>query len=260
MTRKARLLPLAMVMFVAMSIAARGSSPTRLVTSCSLEGPSFAHWLGCGEGGVDLLAWVAHASLRGILLACAVALWGMGFGTWVGAGAALARGKVERAIERTCDLLQAFPSFLLALALLASVRRPGRLELAFVFGITAWTPFARLALAETRVLRDAVFVQAARALGARPSDLVFKHMVPQLVPVVAVQLGSTAAALLVSEAALSFLGFGPSDGVSLGALLDQGVGVMLRAPHVLAVGAIGIITCSSALLAAGTAFDARARP
>ena len=65
--------------------------------------------------------------------------------------------------------------------------------------------------------------------------------------VVAVQLGSTAAAIVVGEAALGFVGLGPRGGVSLGAVLDQGVAAMLRAPHVLAVGAVVLLLMVFAL-------------
>jgi ABC-type dipeptide/oligopeptide/nickel transport system permease subunit len=124
-----------------------------------------------------------------------------------------------------------------------------------VFALTAWAPFARLALAQARVLRDAQFVEAARALGRRRGAILLHHIVPGLLTVGAVQLGSTGAAIVVSEAALAFVGMGPRSGVSLGSVLDQGVAAMLRAPHVLAVGALGVIATSAALLAAGRVVD-----
>jgi ABC-type dipeptide/oligopeptide/nickel transport system permease subunit len=130
-------------------------------------------------------------------------------------------------------------------------------HLGFVFALTAWAPFARLALAQTRVLRDAAFVEAAVALGSGRSRVVFVHLLPNLFGIVAVQLGGTAAAIVVSEAALAFVGFGTRDGVSLGAILDQGVSAMLRAPHVLVVGALSVFGVSVALMIAGRAFDPR---
>ena len=67
-------------------------------------------------------------------------------------------------------------------------------------------------------------------------------------------------AIVVSEAALSFVGLGPRDGVSLGAVMDQGVAAMLRAPHVLVVGALAIFVTSASMLIAGRAAGARAEP
>ena len=69
------------------------------------------------------------------------------------------------------------------------------------------------------------------------------------------QLGSAGAAIVVSEAALAFVGFGPRDGVSLGTVLDQGTAAMLRAPHVLVVGALSVFVTSAAMLVAGRALD-----
>ncbi len=230
-------------------------APGRLEPSRAWCAPSMDRPLGCGEAGVDLLAMVASAVLRGVALALVVALVGFAVGTPLGAAAALARGRAERFLERACDLLQAFPSFILALAVLGAVRSPSRVHLGAVFILTAWAPFARLALSQTRVLRDASFVEAAGALGRGRAGVLAVHVVPNLLGVVAVQLGSTAAAIVVSEAALTFVGLGPHDGVSLGGVLDQGVAAMLRAPHVLVVGAIAVAATSAAMLLSGRAAD-----
>lgn len=247
--------PLAAILVASSAVAAGSRSPTRLDPSQSWAAPSVAWPLGCGEAGVDLLALVAHAVQRGVVLAGLVAFAGFALGCPLGAAAGLARGRFERAVSRACDLVQAFPTFLLALVVLSAVRAPTRAHLGAVFLLTAWAPFARLALAQTRVLRDAAFVEAARALGGNRARVVWRHLLPNLLGVVAVQLGSTAAAIVVSEAALAFVGFGTRDGVSLGAVLDQGVSAMLRAPHVLLVGAAGVFCTSVALMIAGRAFD-----
>lgn len=257
-----RVAPLALVVGAAALVALTARSPVHLEPELSWAPPSLRFPLGCGEGGVDLLALVAHATLRAVVLAACVALVGFAVGCPLGAAAALLRGRLERAVVRACDLVQAFPTFLLALVVLSAVPSPTRAHLGVVFALTSWAPFTRLALAETRVLRDQAFVEAARALGVSAPGVVFRHLVPNLLGVVAVQLGGTAAAVVVSEAALSFVGFGTRDGVSLGAVLDQGVSAMLRAPHVLFTGAAAVFVTSVSLMAAGRAFDpgfARAR-
>ena len=248
-----RRLPLLLVFLVSTAVVLFGhGSPTRLDPTLAWTAPSSARLFGSGEGGVDLLSLTAHAELRGIVLAVLVALGGFVLGTPLGAAAAFARGRFERGVARTCDLLQAFPTFLLALVVLSAVRSPTRWHLGLVFSLTAWAPFARLALAQARVLRAAAFVDASIALGQTPPRVFWHHVLPNLLGVVKVQLGSTASAIVVSEAALAFVGFGPHDGVSLGNVLDQGVAAMLRAPHVLTVGALTVfVTSASMLLAAG---------
>lgn len=255
--RVLRALPLGIVLAIVTAVAAGARSPTRLDPDLSWAPPSARFPLGCGEAGVDLLALVAHATQRGVVLAVAVSVFGFAVGSPLGAAAGVARGRLERAVARACDLVQAFPTFLLALVVLSAARAPTRTHLGLVFALTAWAPFTRLALAQTRVLRDATFVEAARALGGGRARVVLRHLVPNLLGVVAVQLGSTAAAVVVSEAALSFVGFGTRDGVSLGAILDQGVSSMLRAPHVLFVGAASVFLASITLMLAGRAFDPR---
>jgi peptide/nickel transport system permease protein len=243
----------ALVVASAAASALAARAPDRLDPARAWCAPSWERPFGCGEAGVDLFSLVSSAELRGILLAVAVAAFGFALGTPLGAAAALERGRLERAVDRACDLLQAFPTFLLALAVLSAVRVPSRVHIGLVFALTAWAPFARLALVQTRVLRDAQFVEAAKALGAGRAAVLLRHVVPNVLGVVAVQLGSTGAAIVVSEAALSFVGLGPPDGVSLGCVLDQGVAAMLRAPHVLVVGALSVFATSAAMLIAGKA-------
>ena len=254
-SRFATLVPLAAVLAVAGAVSLSSRSPLLLTPELSWAAPSWERPFGSGEGGVDLLAVVGNASLRAVVLAAVVALVGFVVGCPLGATAAVVRGRFERVVTRACDLVQAFPTFLLALVVLSAVRSPSRVDLGFVFILTAWAPFTRLALAQTRVLREQAFVEAARALGGSPARVIVNHLVPNLLGVVAVQLGGTAAAVVVSEAALSFVGFGARDGVSLGVVLDQGVSAMLRAPHVLLVGAGAVFFTSVSLMAAGRAFD-----
>ena len=222
-------------------------SPTRLHLERSWEAPSWTLPLGAGEGGLDLLAVACHGTARGLALALGVAAFGFVAGTPLGAAAGLAGGTRASLLARACDLVQAFPSFLLALAVLTAVRSPGRLHIGLVFCLTAWAPFARLALLQTTVLRGAAFIEAARALGAPAGRVVLRHVLPNLLGPVAVQLGSAAAAVVLGEAALGFLGLGPRDGVSLGSLLEQGSAGMLRAPHVLLVGAVAVAAVSGSL-------------
>jgi len=250
-----RALPLALLA-AATTIALVGvGDPTKLTPELAWAPPGPGRVLGSGEGGVDLLAVLAHAEAKSLALATIVSALGFAVGVPVGAAAALARGTFERVVSRACDLLQAFPSFLLAMAVLSAVRSPSRLHLGCVFLITAWVPFARLALAEARVLRSAAFVEAARALGLSPAAVLARHVVPNVVGVAAVQLGASGAALVVGEAALSFVGLGARDGVSLGALLDQGVVSMLRAPHVLVLASSAVFLSSAAMMAAGRALE-----
>ncbi len=253
-----RLLPLALVVALALVAASRGSA-TYLVPEDAFAAPSLRHPFGCAETGIDFAALLGVGLLRGLGLAVVVALFGFSVGTTVGVGAALRGGALERVLLRTCDLLQAFPSFLLAMVLLSAVRAPSRVHLACVFAVTAWAPFARLAAMETRVLRGAAFVEASLALGRGLLGTARVHILPNVLPTVAVQLGASAAATIVGEAGLAFVGFGPRDGVSLGGALDQAVAGVFRAPLLLGVARLAVFLGSAALVRASTVFSPRKR-
>lgn len=246
--RPVELLPLSLLVIgVSLVVLLAEGDPARLHLARSWTGPSADHWLGFGDAGVDLGLLAAHATFRALLLAAVVACFGFVVGTGLGAGAGLRGGALERWALRACDLVQSFPTFLLALAVLSAVRVPSRLHIGVVFCISAWAPFARLALAQTRSLRESQFVEAARALGASSFRVVLGHVIPNLLGPVAVQLGTAAAGVVIGETALGFVGLGPPDGVSLGSLLEQGTLGMLRAPHVLAVGALSVLCVSGSL-------------
>jgi peptide/nickel transport system permease protein len=196
---------------------------------------------------VDVLAVVSHGTFRALCLAASVTAFGFMVGVPFGTVAALSAPGRQRWVLRLCDLVQSFPTFLLALAVLSAVRVPSRWHIGLVFSIAVWAPFARMALVQARVVADSGFVEAARALGASRRRVVFGHVLPNVLAPVAMQLGTAAAGVVLGETALGFVGLGPRDGVSLGALLEQGTVGMLRAPHVLVAGAVAVILVSGSL-------------
>lgn len=240
--------PLLLVLLVVGSYCALSQQdPGRMELSQSWNGPSLSRPLGSGEGGIDLMSFVAHATWQVLLLGAFVAILAFGAGTLLGSLAGLIKGWFANALLRVCDLVQSFPSFLLALAVLSAVDTPRRWHLALVFSISAWAPFARIALVQARALSVAQFVEAARAAGASRWEVTLHHIIPNLLGPVAIQMGTAAAGVVLGETGLSFVGLGPADGVSLGSVLEQGTLGMVRAPHVLAVGASAIVIVSGSL-------------
>lgn len=246
-----RFLPLAFVAVVGVLLVVIAPSGSRLSPAHAFEIPSWRAPLGYGEAGVDLAYNVGLGMLRSIALACGVGVIASVVGVGLGALAGLRGRGADDALERACDLVQSFPSFFLALAVLATVRSPTRLHIGAVILLTAWAPFARLAVAEVRVLRRAPFVEAARALGRSEPAIAWVHLAPNLAALSLVQLGSTMAAVVLGEAAFAFVGLGPGDEASLGALVEQGVACLARSPHVLLVAATAIVSLNAALLRVG---------
>ncbi|MGC4070328.1 MAG: ABC transporter permease [Polyangiaceae bacterium] len=239
--------PLVLLTVSAGTLALSNRTPARLELPRTFAGPMPSHPLGFGEGGLDLGAFAGHACLRVLVLALTVAGVSCAIGSFIGVIAAQRRNIVEHVIVRACDLVQAFPSFLLALAVLSAVAVPERWHLAIVFSLLGWAPFARLTHALARGLFRSEFVLAARAFGASRLHVGWFHVVPHLVGPLAVQMGASAAGVVLGEASLGFIGLGPSDGISLGALLEQGTAAMFREPRVLLVASSTIALTSGAL-------------
>ena len=138
-----------------------------------------------------------------------------------------------RSTERSshlADVVQAFPGIVLYVAILALVNTPGVTHVIIALCVPSWVLYARIARAEALSLRDAEFVQAAVVLGAKPGRVLGKHVLPNLVGPIVIQATSGVGGVILAESTLSFLGLGPSGGVSWGALLDQGSAVLVALP------------------------------
>jgi ABC-type dipeptide/oligopeptide/nickel transport system permease subunit len=98
----------------------------------------------------------------------------------------------------------------------------------------------------SRKLVVADFVIAARAYGASRTGMLFRHIVPHVLGPIAIQAGTVAAGVVIGESALAFVGLGPTDGISLGVLVEQGAVSMLRAPHVLIFSSVAVALASGA--------------
>lgn len=252
------LAPVILVLLISTVIPALSSeSPDRMYLERSWAPPSYQLPLGAGEAGINLLVALTTSTQRALGLSAVVALIGFCLGVPLGAAAALAGARSSQWLSRVCDFVQSFPTFLLALAVLSVVKAPSRLHIGAVFCVAAWAPFARISLLQAQVLVGQQFTEAARSLGASTPRILFVHILPNLLGPTAVQLGSSAAATVLGEAALGFIGLGPRDGVSLGALLEQGTLGMLRAPHALLSAACTVAIVSISLQLASEVLRAR---
>lgn len=196
------------------------------------EAPSRAHWLGTGDNGIDLLSALLHgarlAAVVGVVVVGVSVVIGTLIGTWAGYYGRLA----DHLVTGVADLVQAFPAIVLNIAVLALVARPGLIHLIVALLVNGWVLYARLARAETLSLREREFVEAARALGVPATQVMRRHVIPNLLGPLVIQATTGLGAVVLAESTLSFLGLGPGKAVSWGALLDQGTSVLLRFPHV----------------------------
>ena len=203
-----------------------------------LAPPGRSHWLGCDALGRDMLARVLWGARLSLMVSTTVVVLSLAAGSIVGGAAALAGGRVDSLVMRLVDIVLAFPGFLLAIAL-AAILGPGLVDLVVALSAMGWTGYARLVRGEVLSLREREYVEAARALGAHPGRLLFRHLLPGLASPVAVQATFGVGGIII--AALSFLGLGAlPPAPSWGNMLDAGRAFLLVAPHLTTAPAVAI--------------------
>jgi peptide/nickel transport system permease protein len=206
-------------------------SPVQIVGANRMAGPSWSMPLGADTFGRDLLSRIvygARLSLQVALLSVAAATL---CGTFLGLLAGYASGWLDQVVMRTMDVLFAFPSVLLALGVVAALGpSPNNVVIAIAI---VYTPiFARVVRAPVLALKEREFVEAARALGARPTRILGVHILPNLFSVLVVQVSIALSWAVLTEAALSFLGLSARPPApSWGVMLSEGRQNLELAPH-----------------------------
>lgn len=179
-------------------------------------------WLGTDQVGRDMLAQVLQGARISLLVGAAtVALAGI-IGVVAGVVAGYAGGWWDTVIMRLADIQLAFPSILLAI-LLASVIGQSVTNIILALALTRWVTFSRVARAATLAAKERDYVTAAKALGATPSRLLLRHIVPATAGPIIVIATVEVGLVIIAEASLSFLGLGtPPDQPSWGQTVANG--------------------------------------
>ena len=152
-------------------------------------------------------------------------------GTLIGSIGGYVGGRLDGALMRLTDVFLAFPGILLAIALVA-VLGPALEHVVLALVTIGWVGYARLVRGQVLQLREQEFVVAARSQGMRPSRVLVRHILPNVLPILVVQASLGMAAAILAEASLSFLGLGIQPPTSSwGAMINAGRSHLLDAPH-----------------------------
>jgi peptide/nickel transport system permease protein len=196
-----------------------------------LSGPSLSHPFGLDELGRDILSRVLAGARISFLVGLVVVTVSASIGTVVGAMAGYFGGLFDDVTSRVVDTLLAFPGLLLAIALVA-VLGPSLANVLLALTVIGWVSYARLVRGQALRVREFEYVQAARALGAGPTRILWRHIIPATLPAVVVQATLGMAGAILGEASLSFLGLGVQPPTpSWGTMLNGGRAHILDAPH-----------------------------
>jgi peptide/nickel transport system permease protein len=176
--------------------------------------------MGTDTLGHDLFAQVMRGMQQSLFVAFVTTLLATGLGAPYGAIAGYFGGRVDTIMMRVCDILLTLPLLLVAGALVTG-RGGSVLMVGLVLGLLGWVVDARVVRGVVLSLREMEFVEAAKALGAGPVRIVFRHLLPNATGAIIVQATLNIAAAILAEAALSFLGLGvQSPDTSLGLLVN----------------------------------------
>lgn len=197
-----------------------------------LQGPSAQYWLGTDEFGRDIFARIIHGARVSLM----VGVLSVGIAIVVGGGLGAVAGyygaKLDNTIMRIMDIFLAVPSILLAIAIVSALGA-NLINLMLAISISSIPTYARVVRASVLTIRDQEFVEAARAIGASDSRIIFRHIIPNALSPVIVQGALGVAGAILSTAGLSFIGLGiqPPE-PEWGAMLAGGRQYLRHAWHV----------------------------
>jgi len=176
-------------------------------TASRFMAPSIAHPFGTNELGQDVLSLVMAGTTVSVLAGLGVVLIGSVIGTLVGAIAGFARGWVDEVLMRLTDLTLTIPGLILAMAIAAALGS-GFGNMVIAIALSWWPGYARLVRGEVLAAREEVYVTAARALGATPKRILFRHILPNVVSPIIVKMSLDMGFAILTVAGLGFIGIG----------------------------------------------------
>jgi peptide/nickel transport system permease protein len=192
-----------------------------------LQAPSAAHWFGTDQIGRDIYSRIVYGSRITIYIVLLVTVIVAPVGLLIGTIAGYFGGRIDVLLMRITDIFLAFPGLVLALAFVAALG-PGLENAVIAISLTNWPGFARLARAETLIVRSSDYIAASRLQGASAARIILMHVVPMCMPSVIVRTTLSMAGVILTAAGLGFLGLGaqpPSP--EWGAMLSSGRRFML---------------------------------
>ena len=214
--------------------------PDVMDTEHELQFFSAAHPLGTDQFGRDILSRIMEGTRVSFLVGALTVVFGLLVGGAVGAVAGYYGGKIDEVIMKLIDTQMAFPGVLLALMLIAVFGNSIQ-NLILALGVMSIPRFARITRSGFIKYRDAEFIRAARSRGAGDGRIIFRHILPNIVPELIVTSSLGFAGAVMSEAGLSYLGLGIQPPTpSFGKMLSEAQAEILQAGWYVLVPAVAI--------------------
>lgn len=199
-----------------------------------LEDPNMRHFFGTDNLGRDYFTRILYGGQISLVIGIAAMCISVVFGTLFGALSGFLGGKVDAFMMRIVDVLMSVPSFLFIIVINA-VLKPGLVTMIIVIALFSWMSVARIVRAETMSLKKRDFILAAKNLGENMWEIIMRHIIPNMIPVVIVAASNSIAKAILTESSLSFLGFGVNPPIASWGSMLQGAQKQIMTQPSLAV-------------------------
>lgn len=184
-----------------------GHDPLAMDLDAVKQPPGPRHLLGTDSKGRDVLARIVQGARISLFVGISAAALSLVIGTLLGLTAGYFGGAADLVLSQVFDVFLAFPSLLLAIGI-SAVMPPGLTSAMLAITLVSWAGFARLVRGMTLSLKEQTYVEASRAIGASAARILFRHILPNALPLLLVAAGLRVGGFILIESALSFLGLG----------------------------------------------------
>ncbi len=219
--------------------------------------PSVIHWLGTDNVGRDIFAQLLEGAKVAFIVGLSSAFFSIVMGTVIGMVSGYAGGWVDAVLMRTADIIMVMPSLVILLILASLFGQFNIWLIVFIIAVMRWPAVARVIRSQTLSLKQRPFIEASKVAGASHMRIIFRHIMPNVLPLAFLYMTFRVTAAILVEAALSFLGFGDPSQVSWGMMLQWvwKSGHMFQAPYWLIPPGISISLLTLAFYMLGRAMD-----
>ncbi len=203
-----------------------GAPNDQTFLATSLAFPSAAHWFGIDDLGRDFFTRIVYGARISVTIGFAAAAFSVLIGIPLGAAAGYFGGRTDWIVMRIIEIFSVVPP-LLAAMLLGALTGGGFWMIVFIAALFGWVQVCLLVRAQTKAFKEKEFVRAARALGAGPGYIIYRHLIPNSVSPIIVGFVLAIPLAMMLEASLSFLGVGvPPPTSSWGQMINNGLNFM----------------------------------
>ncbi|CAG5092906.1 Oligopeptide transport system permease protein AppC [Thermobacillus xylanilyticus] len=205
--------------------------PNQLDVTRRLQAPNAEHWFGTDDYGRDIFTRVLYGGRVSLMVGFASMVLATLIGVTVGVVSGYFGGWLDNLLMRLLEIILSIPSFLVIL-LLSVLLKPNLGSIVIIIGSLMWMHMARIVRAETMAIREREYVLYAKASGLGSAGIIFRHVLPGLVPVIIVGATNNVASSIMMESSLSFLGFGVQPpNATWGSMLNGAQGFLTQAPY-----------------------------